>query len=159
MQCDYRLSKRSGRIVRFAPAKFSLVWLVESIYQRQMSLSCRHPSGSRPGFIDPPGPIPTVSGPEQRQYRTLFNPGPSRRTDLTGIMTGPVERGLHPCVTRGTGERDSNDLGRFVSSRPMWRPSNQAPGFLTSPHTRSTATSSTHPNTRDRSKASWRFIM
>ena len=51
--------------------------LFESVCCRQTSLSCSHPSGSGPRSLlsvtEAPGPIPTPSGPEQRQYRTLFN--------------------------------------------------------------------------------------
>jgi CheY-like chemotaxis protein len=67
--------------VCFAAAKFLVVSFVESVCRRQTSLSCSHPSGSKRGTreLGSPGPgsIPTVSGPEQRQYRTMFPRGPS----------------------------------------------------------------------------------
>jgi hypothetical protein len=94
----------------FAPAKFSIDSLIESACPWQTSLSCSHPSGSGPRsplpVTEAPGPIPTSSGPEQRQYRTMFNSCPSTRMDLTDPMTCLVDRDIQPCVTHGAGERD-----------------------------------------------------
>jgi hypothetical protein len=78
--------------------------LFESARRRQASLSCSHPSGSRPWpflpIAESPGPIPTSSGPEQRQYRTRFKGGslPGERPDIHQDW---------PCRTEPSTLRDS----------------------------------------------------
>jgi len=73
----------------FAPA--SSFWFHSSSPPAPRRLFCAviHPDPGRAScclWPQGPGPIPTPSGPEQRQYRTLFNRCPSRRTDVTDSM-------------------------------------------------------------------------
>ncbi len=70
------VSRRLGSIGLFRSCEFTMDSLIESACRKQTALSCSHPSGSEPRSLLPvtegSGPIPTPSGPEQRQYRTLF---------------------------------------------------------------------------------------
>jgi len=77
LQLDTNVSRRPGFTVLFRSCEFTVDSLIESACHKQTALSCSHPSGSGPRSLlsvtEAPGPIPTPSGPEQRQYRTLFN--------------------------------------------------------------------------------------
>jgi len=76
---DTNVSRRPGSIVLFRSCEFTMDSLIESTCRKQTALSCSHPSGSGPrsfpSVTEAPDPIPTPSGPEQRQYRTLFMKG------------------------------------------------------------------------------------
>lgn len=115
MFCWATLTSRTAVGVGLCCAPASSLFHSSSPPYLQAALSRSHPSGSRPdspGVFRPqkPGPIPTPSGPEQRQYRTLFNRCPSRGMDVTDPMTRLVRRGVQPCLTQSTGERESIDL-------------------------------------------------
>jgi hypothetical protein len=71
---DINVPKGPGPIVLFRSCEFS--GFIRRV-RRPTTLSCSHPSGSGPRSrrhaTAGPGPIPTASGPEQRQYRTRFS--------------------------------------------------------------------------------------
>ena len=161
---DNKVPKRPGSIVLLRTCLFSRDSFVESAGRQPAALSCSHPSGSKPGSLGSrtrgPDPIPTPSGPEQRQYRTRFNRRPllSERPDTPVTdLAGPDRQ---TCLTPDAGERESEGPKSFrrVRERGGGRPI--TPVGLSQPHRQDRPPPrGAHPNTRVTSKTSCRFIM
>ena len=87
---DPHLTNRSGRPALLGHLRVLWDSFVESA-GRPAALSRSHPSGSRPDApgleTQEPSPLPTSSGPEQRQYRTPFTWRPSGWKDSTDLIS------------------------------------------------------------------------
>jgi hypothetical protein len=107
------LTNRSGRRTLRCTCEFSR-FHSSSPPGLQAALSRSHPSGSRPGIRVPVTPRARPH-PDTIGTRTASVPYPvqpmsisqDRRTGPTSCLT---RRDAHPCVTQGTGERESIDI-------------------------------------------------
>jgi hypothetical protein len=94
----------------FAPAS-SLPFIRRVRHKsRRLFRAVTHPDlGRSPQVRGPrrPGPIPTSSGPEQRQYRTRFIRRPSHWKDLTDFISRLVGRDAQPRRDSGHGRKRS----------------------------------------------------
>ncbi len=138
-------------MVFFAPESFNIYRVSGHSANQQIAHSRSHSSGSRrwpsspnpsiPVGVDLPGHI-RQSGPEQHQYRTMFNSCSSQYDEPTDLVTYLHRR--HSTL-RGTHSTDERALSRTelfqLYFRKMRRLSNQALSVLANPFARSTVAS------------------